>query len=81
MLISRTNHPLPSGKSHSSRNQMDCANTLRIDNCDEQLVYKNGDIFGTKGDTYTRNISSKRSNLSLSYDVVKLLTRLKLKEK
>ena len=55
--------------------------SLRIDNCDEQLVYKNGDIFRTKGDTYTCNISLKRSDFSLSYDVVKLLIRLTLKEK
>ena len=44
-------------------------------------VDKNDDIFGTKGDTYTCNISPKRSDFSLSYDVVKLLIRLKLKEK
>ena len=54
---------------------------LRIDNCDERLVYKNGDIFGTKGDIYTCNTSPKSLDFSLSNDGVKLLIRLKLKER
>ena len=54
--------------------------SLRIDNCDEQLVYKKGDIFGPKGDTYTCIIYPKSSDFFLCYDVVKLLIRLKLKE-
>ena len=42
---------------------------LRIDYCDERLVYSNGDISVTKGDTYTNNISIKRPDYSLSNDV------------
>ena len=54
---------------------------LRIDNCDERLVYKNGDIFGTKGDTHACNISPKTPEFVLTNDGVNLLIRLGLKEK
>ena len=43
---------------------------LRIDNCDERLDYKNGDKFGTKGDTYTCNISPESPDFPLSNDGV-----------
>ena len=48
-------------------------NCLRINNCDERLVYKNGEIFGTKGDTYTCNISPKSPDFFLSNEGGKLI--------
>ena len=54
---------------------------LRIDYCDEWPIYKNGDIFGTKGDTYICNISPKTPNFSLSNDVSNLLIRIRFKER
>ena len=54
---------------------------LRIENCDERLVYKKGDIFGIKGDTYTCNMSPESPDFFLCNHGVNLLIRLKLKEK
>ena len=53
---------------------------LRIDNCDEGPVYKNGDIFGTKGDTYICSTSPKSPYFSPSNDGENLLFGLKLQK-
>ena len=42
---------------------------LRIDYCDERLVYSNGDISVTKGSTYTNNTSIKSPDVSLFNDI------------
>ena len=44
---------------------------LRIDNCDERLVYKSEDNCGPKGGTYMFNTSPKSSYFCLSNDVVR----------
>ena len=42
---------------------------LRIDYCDERLVYSNGDISVTKGDTYTNITSIKSPDFPLFNDI------------
>ena len=43
-------------------------NFIRIDYCDEWLVYSNGDISVTKSGTYTNNTSIENPDLSLFSD-------------
>ena len=42
---------------------------LRIDYCDERLVYSNGDISVIKGGTNTNNTSMKSPDFSLFNDI------------
>ena len=42
---------------------------LRIDYCDERLVYSNDDISVTKGGTYINNTPIKRPDFSLFNDM------------
>ena len=47
-----------------------CAHpTLRINYCDERLVYSNGDISVTKGGTYTNSTSMKSPDVPLFNDI------------
>ena len=42
---------------------------LRTDSCDEQRIYKSGDISGPEGGKYMLNTSPKSSDFFLSNDV------------
>ena len=42
---------------------------LKIDYCDERLVYSNDDISVTRGGTYTNNTSIKSPDSSLFNDI------------
>ena len=53
---------------------------LRIDYCDERLVYSSGDISLTKGGIYTNNTSIKSSDFSPFNDITYLSILLKSKE-
>ena len=43
---------------------------LRIDNCDERLYYKEGDISGLKGAIFINDISIENPDLSLLHDMI-----------
>ena len=46
-----------------------CCLSLRIDYCDERLVYTNGDISVTKSSTHTNHTSIKSPDFSLFNDI------------